>query len=96
MKANLAKILGSAVALLALGSICIIGVRAQQTAKNLSSSAVTTNWVGYLVAGRGDAFDRITPNPSPTIVRQVEIGLRSDRVVIWREATQPSRNKAER
>lgn len=72
---------------LALGATCMIGVRAQQSAKNATSPAVTTNWVGYLVAGRSDPHDPITANPFPTVVRQVEIGLRSDGVVIWREAT---------
>jgi hypothetical protein len=87
MRAKFAKIVGSAIALLALGSICIIGLRAQQTAGNPSSSPVTTNWVGYLVAGQSDTYDRIAATPSPTIVRQVEIGLRSDGVVVWRQAT---------
>ena len=86
MRAKYAKIVGSTIALLALASICILSVRAQQSASNSSSSTVTTNWVGYLVAGRHDTFDRITPHPSPTVDRQVEIGLRSDGVVIWREA----------
>jgi hypothetical protein len=88
MKATFAKIVGSAIALPALGAICIMGVRAQPTAGNLRSSALTTNWVGYLVAGQSDTIDRMTPNPSPTIVRRVEIGLRGDGVVIWRNAIQ--------
>ena len=87
MRASLIKVVGSGIVLLALGSVCIIGVRGQQAARNSSPSAVTTNWVGYLVAGRTDTADRITQNPSPTIIRQVELGLRSDGVVIWREAT---------
>jgi hypothetical protein len=85
MRAKFVKITGATLLALALGSSCFLGVRAQQTAGNPSSASVTTNWVGYLVAGRIDQSDRITPNPSPTIVRQVEIGLRSDGVVIWRE-----------
>ena len=87
MRAKFAKIIGSIVVSLALGLICIISVRAQQAGRNSSLPTVTTNWVGYLVAGRTDISDRITPNPSPTVDRQVEIGLRSDGVVIWREAT---------
>src|SRR5258708_3361397 len=87
MRMKAAKIVGSAMALLALGFICIVGVRAQQSANNSTSSVVATNWVGYLVAGQTDTADRITQNPSPTIIRRVELGLRSDGVVIWREAT---------
>ena len=85
MSSSFAKIVGSTIALLVLGSICILGVRAQQNTGN-GASIVSTNWIGYLVTGQSDAFDRITPGPSPTIIRQVEIGLRSDGVVIWREA----------
>jgi hypothetical protein len=87
MKTTIAKIVGPSLALLLLGSICIPGVRAQQASRSSSPPAVTTNWMGYLVAGQSDTSDRITPSPSPSIVRQVEIGLRSDGVVIWREAT---------
>lgn len=83
MRMKTARIVGSIV----LGLICIVGVRAQQTAHNSSSSSVTTNWVGCLVAGQTDPADRITWNSSPTVIRQVELGLRSDGVVIWREAT---------
>ncbi|HEV2393297.1 MAG TPA: hypothetical protein VG146_13160 [Verrucomicrobiae bacterium] len=90
MRANFIKIVGPAI-LLALGSIFLISVRAQKTGSSSSSVAMTTNWVGCLVAGRSDASDRISPGPSPTIVRQVEIGLRSDGVVIWREAMEPVR-----
>jgi hypothetical protein len=87
MNMKTARIVGSTIALLVLGLIFIVGVRAQQTANNSSSSSVTTNWVGYLVAGQTDPADRITRSSSPTIIRQVELGLRSDGVVIWREAT---------
>jgi hypothetical protein len=86
MRASFAKIAGATVALLALGWVCVIGIRAQQTASNSGSSTITTNWIGYLVSGGTDTLDRITPSPSPRVVRQIEIGLRSDGVVIWREA----------
>jgi len=87
MKTSFAKIVGSAGGLLALGSICILGVRAQQSTGNTSSTTVTTNWIGALVAGRNDALDRITQGPFPTIVGQVEIGLRSDGIIVWRQAS---------
>jgi hypothetical protein len=88
MKTKIAKIVGSiiVVLVLAVGSIIIITVRGQPTGGSSAASNVTTNWLGYLVAGQADEADRISPNPSPTVVRHVEIGLRSDGVVVWREA----------
>jgi hypothetical protein len=86
MKASFYKAVGLTLLFLVLGSIWIIGVRGQQAGSSSRSSAVTTNWVGYLVTGQNDPSDRITRNPSATVVREIEIGLRSDGVVIWREA----------
>ncbi len=93
MRAKFAKIAGSTIALLALASIGILGTRAQQTGGNSTSSAVTTNWLGYLVVGVENlGFSDPMPGttgPHPTMVPRVQIGLRSDGVVIWREATMP-------
>lgn len=86
MKAISSKALGLTLSLLVLASIWIIGLRAQQAGGKSGSSAVTTNWVGYLVTGQTDTSDRITPYPSATVVREIELGLRSDGVVIWRAA----------
>jgi hypothetical protein len=83
---TIAKIVALSVALLACGLICVVGVRAEQKSVTSSASNLTTNWVGYLVAGQGDALDQISPGPSPTVLHQVEIGLRSDGVVVWRKA----------
>ena len=69
-------------ALVILGPVALLTLRAQP---NSGALPVTTKWVGYLVVGQTDKLDRITPEPSPTTVREVEIGLRSDGVVIWRE-----------
>ena len=87
MRAQFTRIFGSIIALLVLGAICITGLRAQQTARSSKSSTKTTNWVGNLVIGQPDLSDRITSMPSPEVNRQVEIGLRSDGVVIWRDAS---------
>ncbi len=89
MRKALPAIVGSIIALLVLGAVSITGLRAQQSARNPNLPKVTTNWVGYLVVGQHDMTDQITRNPYPMVARQVEIGLRSDGVVIWREATQP-------
>ena len=89
MKENFCKVVGLTLLLLVLGSIWMIGVRAKQSGGNSSSSGVATNWVGFLVTGQNDTSDRITRNPSATVVREIELGLRSDGVVIWRAAPMP-------
>lgn len=89
MRTKSSKLIGSTLVLLALGSLGIIEIHAQQKAGNARSPALGTNWVGYLVAGRRDSTDPISTSPFPSIVGQVEIGLRSDGVVIWRKATNP-------
>jgi hypothetical protein len=86
MKTNFPKVIGLTLSLLLAGSIWILCARAQQAGGKSSSTAVATNWVGYLVAGQTDTSDRITRNPSATVLREIEIGLRSDGVVVWREA----------
>jgi hypothetical protein len=86
MKASLYKVVGLTLLLMILGSTWIIGGRAEQARGNSGSSASTTNWVGFLVTGQNDLSDRITRNPSATVIREIEIGLRSDGVVIWRQA----------
>ncbi len=83
MKANFCKVVGWTLLILILGSIWM---RAQQSGGHSGSSGVVTNWVGFLVAGQNDTSDRITRNPSATVVREIQLGLRSDGVVIWRAA----------
>jgi hypothetical protein len=87
MRAKIARFVGPSIAFLLLGVICVTGLRAQQTGKNSRISGVTTNWVGFLVVGQRDMVDQITPNASPTVNLQVEIGLRGDGVIVWREVT---------
>ncbi len=94
MRGKIAKLVGSTITLLAVGSIGIIGLRAQQTADSSITSPATTNWVGYLVVGeyvgtgQSGPIDPMpgTTGPHPATVRHVQIGLRSDGVVIWRTA----------
>jgi len=84
MRAKLLKGAGLVAVVAAFGLVCITGSRAQPTA-NQSTTSVTTNWVGCLVVGKKDPLDQmggIFPSP----VQQVQIGLRSDGVVIWRSA----------
>ena len=85
MKTRLLKIVGVVIAVAALCSVAIFTVHAQPGASK--SGGASTNWVGYLVVGQNDKLDRITPSLTPTTMRQVEIGLRSDGSVVWREKT---------
>jgi hypothetical protein len=84
MRAKLLKGAGLLAAVAAFGLVCMTRSKAQPTANQPITSA-TTNWVGCLVVGKKDSVDQmggIFPSP----VRQVQIGLRSDGVVIWRSA----------
>ena len=65
-------------------SVSLVGVRAQQSKAN--ANLLSTNWVGYLVFGSEESMDPIARGPHPTTERQIEIGLRSDGVVIWQRA----------
>jgi hypothetical protein len=90
MKAKFIKIAGLAITLVAFGSIYTAGLHAQQTTKKSSLLPVTTNWVGCLVVGRNETIDpHLAPGPHPTSVGQVELGLRSDGVVVWRAKPKP-------
>lgn len=87
MKAKLLRIAGLAIALFMFGSIVCVSIHAQQGAARSSAAPVTTNWVGHLVVGKTETMDPMpgTMGPHPVAVREVEIGLRSDGVVVWRE-----------
>ena len=84
MKSRFLKILGLTAALAVPGVIGLGGQRAQQTVKRPVSPPMTTNWMGYLVIGAEDNEDRLAIGPHPTTVSRVQIGLRSDGVVVWR------------
>ena len=87
MKSKFSKATGMTVALILVGSAYFAGVRAQQSPAKPGAIPVTTNWTGYLVVGKNDSADSINAaGPSPTVTREVEIGLRSDGVVVWRNA----------
>lgn len=86
MKNKLSGVVSIAVAFIVLGSVFLTSIRAQPGTKNSASSPVTTNWVGCLVIGEKDTIDSIAPGAHPKPIQNVEIGLRSDGVVIWRNA----------
>ena len=73
-----------AVVLASMVAFSVVGIHAQQNQS--SPASVRTNWVGYLVTGSELAIDRISPGPYPKADRQIEIGLRSDGVVVWRKS----------
>lgn len=79
--------MGLTAALALLGLVCIAGVRAKHAANPPGSPPMTTNWMGYLVIGAEDNQDRIAIGPHPTTVPQVQIGLRSDGIVVWRDVS---------
>jgi hypothetical protein len=82
MKSKL-SISGLAVALIAF---FMFGVHGQQSTGKTDRSEVTTNWIGNLVVAQIDRGDPITRGPVPTTVRNVQVGLRSDGVLIWKKA----------
>jgi hypothetical protein len=86
MKTNLLKGVGLLSALMVLGLVWIAGTRAQPAAGGAKSSLVTTNWIGCLVVGKNDTVDSMARGLHPTTMNQVQIGLRSDGVVVWRDA----------
>ena len=88
MKTKFLKAAGLTAAFLILASAYIVGVRAQQSTTKSGAAPATTNWTGYLVVGKNDSADPIAVGgPHPTVTPHVEIGLRSDGVVVWRNAS---------
>ena len=58
------------------------------TTNESSASLMTTDWSGYLVVATDETIDAMPlRKPNPKAVPQVEIGLRSDGVVVWRSAS---------
>jgi hypothetical protein len=82
IKSLKSSVLASALA--GFGLILIIATEAQQIPDK--SISMTTDWTGSLVVGKSDPVDQIGPGLSPAVIHQVEIGLRSDGVVVWRTA----------
>jgi hypothetical protein len=83
MKTKILKGTVTLAVLAAFGLVCMTGIKAQPAAVRSGSPLMTTNWIGCLVVGKTDSIDQIAHSPCPTAVQQVEIGLRSDGVVIW-------------
>ena len=85
MKTKLLRSAGAIAALVVFSSAYFAGVRAQQSSTKSAAPPAMTNWTGYLVVGQKDSADQIAiGGPHPIVSRHVEIGLRSDGVVVWR------------
>ncbi len=84
MKMKIVKTAGLAFALATFGSICVTCIHAQQNTSKSSTASMSTNWIGYVVFGKEESMDQIVRGAYPTPDRQVEIGLRSDGIVVWR------------
>lgn len=86
MKKTFFKIAGCTLASALLFMAFEMATMAEQKADSTTSSAMTTNWVGYFVFGERDTTDSITTEPFPKTDSRVQIGLRSDGIVVWRKA----------
>jgi hypothetical protein len=89
MKTKIIKTTGLACALTTFAFICATGIHAQQDSNKRNATPTSTNWIGYLVFGKEDSLDQIARGPFPITDQQVEIGLRSDGVIIWRSTSKP-------
>jgi len=58
-----------------------------QAGNQSKTPPMTTNWLGSLVIGAEERLDTIAGRgPFPVCDRSVELGLRSDGVVVWRRS----------
>src|ERR1044071_2498892 len=87
------KVAALAIAAIILGSICWRNGNAQGTSNGSKISELSTNWVGFGVFGREDSVDRIGRGAYPAVDAQVQIGLRSDGLVVWRTGPAPHQRK---
>jgi len=86
MRTTLLKGWGLLAALALGGLLWISGTKAQPASGAPKSSLITTNWIGCLVVGKNDALDNMARGLHPMTMNQIQIGLRSDGVVVRREA----------
>lgn len=60
-----------------------------QAQEKPAAAQVSTNWIGGLVVGKKEIGDPIAGRGLfPRVEEEIEIGLRSDGVVVWRRARQ--------
>lgn len=86
MKAKFGKSVIAIAGAMAVSLGCIVGLHAQPSSPTPAKPTLETNWVGCLVVGGNDTIDAIAVGgPHPTVKSEVEIGLRSDGVLVWRK-----------
>ena len=85
METRLLKGVGLIAALAVVGLVWLARLKAQPAAGAPKASLVTTNWIGCLVVGKSDFVDNMARGLHPSTVQEVQIGLRSDGAVVWRD-----------
>lgn len=81
------KYLKVAACAVALVLVMIMAGRPGTRAQEKAAAQLSTNWVGGLVVGKKELGDPIAGRGLfPQVDGDVEIGLRSDGVVVWRKA----------
>ena len=63
----------------------LVAIGAQPAGRKSNPAQQTTNWVGCLVVGKTD-LDPIAIGPHPLSINDIQIGLRSDGILVWRRA----------
>jgi hypothetical protein len=76
-----------ATVLIVVAGLSMFYIPSGAQAQGNKNSVLTTNWVGYLVIGEQDSGDPIAGHrPFPKADQNIQMGLRSDGVVIWRRS----------
>jgi hypothetical protein len=84
MKQKLLKIGGPTAALVIFGSVWLVRIQAQDDKNRSGMQQMRTNWIGYVVFGKEESLDPISGRAYPAADPQMQIGLRSDGIVVWR------------
>ena len=80
--------MAAVLAALIVGLIIWVHPNGQAQGKG-STSPLSTNWVGCIVVGKVETGDPIAGRrPFPQADSEIQVGLRSDGVVVWRNARQ--------
>lgn len=62
--------------------------RSDLQAQPNKNPTLSTNWVGYVVFGEKESIDSIAGHqPFPKADENLQLGLRSDGVVVWRRVS---------
>jgi hypothetical protein len=82
MKTTSLKMLALMILLIGAFLACF---RSDLQAQPNKNPTLSTNWIGYIVFGQKEAGDPIAGHrPFPTADDTLQLGLRSDGIVVWR------------